>query len=256
MLTDPSNPIEEKNYSNFVFSNGYIMDRSTLNEMMSKHPFYSYLKQRLGGSLPGPSAQQKMSPVPIDSDFGFPDQPTHRTHPSGVLVPLFPDQEQKLHVILTLRTDKIRHAGQISFPGGRQEVNETLCETAIRESEEEIGLNRRDLTIAGKLTPLYLHRTENQITPFIGFLQHKPAMTRNPNEVEEILTVSLDHLNSEKDLVRERWDLREQALEVPYWDIHKVPLWGATAMMMSELLELYREFLNGSSLATGRVKRY
>ncbi len=71
-------------------------------------------------------------------------------------------------------------------------------------------------------------------------------MTRNPNEVEEILTVSLDHLNSEENLVRERWDLREQQLEVPYWDIHKVPLWGATAMMMSELLELYREFLNKS----------
>lgn len=213
---------------------------------MNYHLFYQFLKQRLEASLPGSAAQQKMSPAPVDPNFKFPEQPNKNIHPSGVLVPLYPDQKQNLHVILTLRTTSIRHAGQISFPGGRQEVNETLCETAIRESEEEIGLNRQDLTIAGRMTPLYLHRTENQITPYVGFLPCKPRMTRNPNEVEEILTVSLDHLNSEENLVRERWDLREQQLEVPYWDIHKVPLWGATAMMMSELLELYREFLNKS----------
>lgn len=213
--------------------------------MMNDHPFFYFLKQRLEKPLPGREAQLKMSPVPLNPDVVLPSEKTETAHPSSVLIPLFPGPDQQLNVILTLRTNTIRHAGQISFPGGRRELNEDPKETAIRESEEEIGMDRSRIIIAGSITPLYLYRTDNQITPFVGFLDKKPDLIRNPNEVEEIIPVKLDDLKSEKNLVRERWDLPNQRpFNVPYWKIHRVPLWGATAMMMSELLELYREFLN------------
>ncbi|PKD43411.1 CoA pyrophosphatase [Rhodohalobacter barkolensis] len=185
-----------------------------------------------------------MCPFPVNGDPIQRQPNDDQGHPSSVLVPLFPEKNQKLNVILTLRTNSIRHAGQISFPGGRAEVNETPIETALRESHEEIGIEPETVNIAGSISPLYLDRSHNRISPFVGFLDKKPVLTRNPNEVEEIIIVEMDQLLSDRLLKREVWELQNRELEVPYWDIHRVPLWGATAMMMSELLELYQKFLN------------
>ncbi len=212
---------------------------------MSLHPFYNFLKKLPKEKLPGRQAQIKMSPEPLDPNVVLPKEKSDTAQPSSVLVPLFPGQNQKLHVILTLRTDNIRHAGQISFPGGQNEKNESLEETALRETEEEIGVKRSQIKLACSITPLYLYKTDNQITPFVGFLDKKPKLTPNPEEVEEAFAISMDDLLDEKTLKKEKWDLPHISMMVPYWDIHRVPLWGATAMMMSELVELYREFLKG-----------
>ena len=211
---------------------------------MNLHPFYNFLKDFPDSELPGRDAQLKMSPEPLDPDVVLDRQPSDTAHPSSVLIPLFPDQENRLHVILTLRTRSIRHAGQISFPGGRREGNEELTETALRETEEEIGIPKRKVQIARSITPLYLHRTDNQITPFVGFLKHRPEMTPNPNEVEEAFSAPLDQFIGHSSFVKEKWDLSEATFDVPYWNIHEVPLWGATAMMLNELTELYRMFRN------------
>jgi 8-oxo-dGTP pyrophosphatase MutT (NUDIX family) len=136
---------------------------------MNLHPFYHFLKERTRSELPGRDAQMKMSPVPLDPDFVLPGDGSESAHPSGVLIPLFPGCDKQLRAVFTLRTNNIRHAGQISFPGGRREGEESLEETALRETEEEIGVGRSEVTLAGSITPLYLHRTDNQITPFVGF---------------------------------------------------------------------------------------
>ncbi|CAN5270451.1 CoA pyrophosphatase [soil metagenome] len=206
--------------------------------------FIRFLEERLNDPLPGKSAHQKMMPVPVDPDIEIPEESIDSSgHPSGVLVPVYPDSKNNYQVILTLRTDTIRHAGQISFPGGRSDQNETLVETALRETNEEIGIDSSDVSVLGTLTPFYLYRSHNQITPVIGMLDKKPDMRRNPQEVEEIITVRLDTLLGEKFIKKERWDLAHNSFRIPYWNFHRVPLWGATAMIMSELLELYREFL-------------
>ena len=210
---------------------------------MSEHPFYSFLKKVDNSSLPGWPAQKKMCPVPVKGDPIRKQPDDNQGNPSSVLVPLFPGHNQDLHVILTLRTKSIRHAGQISFPGGRAEVNETPVETALRETHEEVGIDPNSVSIAGTISPLYLDRSDSRIEPFVGFLNEKPALTRNPNEVEEIIIVKFKELLDNSLLKREVWDLKNRRLEVPFWDIHHVPLWGATAMMMSELLELYQSFL-------------
>lgn len=211
---------------------------------MSLHPFYQFLTRQSEQDLPGREAQLKMSPVPLDPDFVLPRDTSETAHPSGVLIPLFPDEQEQLRVILTLRTKSIRHAGQISFPGGRQEDgDESLKQTALRETKEEIGVDKSLITLSGPISPLYLHRTDNQITPFVGFLQSRPELTPNPVEVEEIITVPISDLLSDTYRKREKWELPYATFEVPFWNFHNIPLWGATAMILSELLELYRTYL-------------
>lgn len=210
---------------------------------MSTHPFITFLENRLQHPLPGESAQKAMAPTPLDSDFTMRMDPTADAHPSSVLVPLYTDEHQKLNIIFTLRTKTIRHAGQISFPGGRSENGEEPVETALRESHEEINLSPNSVQVLGQITPLYLYRTNNQITPFVGYLDKEPILQRNPIEVEEIITVSMEDLVKNENKIRETWELEHATFDVPYWNIHSTPLWGATAMITGELIEIYREFL-------------
>lgn len=216
---------------------------------MIHNRFYRYLKYLKPSQLPGRSAQMHMSPTPLDPDFVLPRNPSDTASPSSVIIPVYADQDQKLHVVLTLRSDHIRHAGQISFPGGRQEKRETLKEAALRELHEEVGIPGNILKTAGPITPLYLHRTDNQITPFVGFMDERPKFTLNPNEVTEIVTAELDSLLSNEKRKTERWDLPQTSFKVPFWDIHDVPLWGATAMIMSEFLTIYEEFKKNESIS-------
>jgi 8-oxo-dGTP pyrophosphatase MutT (NUDIX family) len=209
---------------------------------MSLHPFYHFLKDRLTGSLPGRDAQLKMAPSPSDGRHFPYNNPTENAFNSSVLIPVVYDKFEELHIILTVRTDSIAHGGQISFPGGRADMNESIIHTALRETEEEIGITQEKITVAGSLSRLYLDRSNNLITPVIGFIPELPKLKPNPAEVSEAFTVSVKTLLEESNIIREQWKLRDREFEVPYWNIHKVPLWGATAMMMSEFLELYKEF--------------
>ncbi|MEX0607816.1 MAG: CoA pyrophosphatase [Balneolaceae bacterium] len=168
--------------------------------------------------------------------------PTHEDfRNSSVLIPII-SWKERLEVLLTLRTASINHGGQISFPGGGREGPETIEETALRESQEEIGLQPENVEIVGILTPLYVGHSDNMVTPVVAFLHQEQKFTPNPNEVDEIFTVPLSDLLEESNLIDEEWDLRGAPYKVPFWNIHRVPLWGATAMLMSELIELYKEF--------------
>ncbi len=212
---------------------------------MLQKKFDEFLQSRLSRSLPGRNAQKIMAPYPRN---GKPN----RTHyepanddfrNSSVLIP-FIDWKEDLEIVLTLRTQSINHGGQLSFPGGGKEGDETIEETALREAQEEIGLHTQSVDIIGQLTPLYVGHSDNMVTPVIAFLRKEQVFTPNPNEVDEILTVPIHDLVKEHNLVEENWDLRGTPYHVPFWNIHRVPLWGATAMMMSELVELYKEYLS------------
>lgn len=145
--------------------------------------------------------------------------------------------------MLTLRTAGIKHGGQISFPGGGQEGNETHEETALREAYEETGLVEENVQLLGRLSPLYVDHSNNMVTPVVGFLDIEQKFQANPNEVDEIFSVPISKLSGENFLKKEEWPLRETNYVVPFWDVHRVPLWGATSMMLSELVVLYDEWL-------------
>jgi 8-oxo-dGTP pyrophosphatase MutT (NUDIX family) len=211
----------------------------------NKDNFIDFLQNRLQSELPGKNSHISMAPVWEDKIMrSF--TPSKNSVPCGVLIILFSgENSNKLKVILTLRSKHINHSGQISFPGGRQEADETIVETAIREAQEEIGLEPSDIEIIGTLSELYVPPSNSLITPVVCFAMRSIHPTATSDEVDEVFSVSLDSLLSPEKFKKEMWNFHGLEMEVPFWDVHhSTPLWGATAMMLKELLVLYEEHLN------------
>lgn len=208
------------------------------------HPLIQFLEQRLAQNLPGRQAQIRMAPKPVSEGDIREMDPPENVQKSSVIILLFPNEDDSLELVLTLRSSDIDHGGQISFPGGRAEKGELPHQTAMREAKEEIGIPPESITIIGELSDLYVSHSNNLVTPFVGFIDHRPNFKLNPAEVEEVFSVELKSLVQKKNITVEDWDLQSYTYKVPYWDVHQVPLWGATAMMLNEFLDIYREFLD------------
>jgi len=160
----------------------------------------------------------------------------------SVLLLLYCHQEE-LHLALTRRRDDLNsHAGQVSFPGGRAEADETLAEAALRETEEEVGVRPSTITILGELTPIWIPPSDFQVHPFVGWVHSgvRPSFQLAENEVAELLETPLSYLlhpDSRREGVIERQGYR---LTVPYFDVEGHMVWGATAIILSEFLERLR----------------
>lgn len=190
--------------------------------------------------LPGKQAQMKMAPkADLRDRMEIPPGIKH----NGVLI-LLHKTTVGLSLLYTLRSDYLAaHRGQICFPGGGAEHHETLLETAARELREEVGINVSADNVLGGLTSLYVPPSGNIIHPFVAYLEKLPDITLQQEEVSEAFGVSIDRLANHDNLKNETWSINEKPYNVPFWDIHRIPLWGATAMITSELLTLYEEFL-------------
>jgi len=161
---------------------------------------------------------------------------------AGVLVPLYLDRSD-LHAVFTKRRDDLRrHAGEISFPGGRQDFpEEDLRVTALREAEEEIGLARDEVDLVGALPPVGTFVTGYRIHPFVGVIDAGHAWTLQPDEVDEVLELSLRALvegYANKRLLR-----RGVPIKTPTYTVGDKFVWGATARIVQELLERLRPVL-------------
>lgn len=204
------------------------------------HTKIAYLRARLAESLPGLEAQLRMAPqyrrdprtVAVDGKD---------CREGAVLALLFPLDGEVATVLTVRHADLNHHAGQVSFPGGRRDLDETLQETAVREAYEEIGLPADKLTLLGQLTPLYIPPSNFCVYPFVGTTDHRPAYEPHDAEVEHILEVPIRHLLNPETRVEEMWDLRGQRVVVPYYDVAGYTVWGATAMILSELLQILKE---------------
>jgi 8-oxo-dGTP pyrophosphatase MutT (NUDIX family) len=158
-----------------------------------------------------------------------------RTH-SAVLVPLFAGADGALHVVFTRRrADLRRHAGEISFPGGRRDDGETLLETALREAQEEVGLPPEAVDVLGALAPVGTFVTNYAIYPFVGLIEPGFAWVLQEREVAQVLELRLDDVRAgygRRRLVRRGMPFRTDAYEAGG---HVV--WGATARIVADLLE-------------------
>lgn len=161
-------------------------------------------------------------------------------HDSAVLV-LLEQHQSSVKLCYTLRASHLgNHRGQISFPGGRQERGESTEETALREAYEEISLEPSEIQILGRLSPLNVDRSSHRVTPILAITTKPLVLKANPDEVEEIFLVPVSALMDESNIKYERRSLGGIPFLVPYWDVHRVPLWGVTAMITAELLTLLK----------------
>ena len=190
------------------------------------------LKTACQNNLPGEIAQKAMLAKPRNK-INFPNLEEHAI-PSAVLILLYQENDE-IYFILTKRTNEVQHhKGQISLPGGSWEKGEQLHETAMRETEEEIGIPIKNIKIVSELTPLFINVTGYIIYPFIGFVSGKPNIIPHPNEVNNVFTATISELLNPINTKTELWTIRDMPVDVPFFKFSKYKVWGATAMILSE----------------------
>ena len=202
-----------------------------------------FLENTLKEQKPGLDAQLEMMPHP---------RPGHKLYSevedtcvkAGVLILLYPWNDQ-LHIVFTRRTDRVDfHQAQISFPGGRQEEDESFKEAALREAHEEVNIPPDSVRILGELTPLYVPPSNYCIYPVVAVAKERPDFQPSELEVAEVIEVPLDHLLDLENIQREMWHYKGEDIEVPYYFFKGDKIWGATAMILAELLEMLKGFMN------------
>lgn len=201
------------------------------------------IEERLKMPLPGIEAQRLMSPVSTTAYYDVPQNAVK----AGVMMILYPC-DRDVYTTLIRRTSNNpldKHAGQLSFPGGRYEPSDgNMLNCALRETEEEIGIKRQDVKVLGNLSPLYIFASNFYIHPFVSWLSQRPQFQAQPEEVEEILEVSLTKLfDKEGKLCRDILTRGHILKNVPCYDVSGYYLWGATAMVVSEFEWILRDLL-------------
>lgn len=195
----------------------------------------STLSRLLKGTLPGQAAQWRMAP----ETRRYSEADTVQCKQASVLVLIYPDNSE--HCLLFIKRNEYDgpHSGQVSFPGGMNEpVDLDQSCTAKRETEEETGVTAEDIEILGLLTPLYIPVSHTCVQPVVGWLDHKPDFKPDSSEVQYLITPTLQSLIDPENQRKEQFQLREGSMMVPYFSVGKEKIWGATAMILSEFIEL------------------
>ena len=165
---------------------------------------------------------------------------------AAVLIPLYPREGELVAVFTERRHDLKKHAGEISFPGGRQDhPGEDLRETALREAEEEIGLSPDDVELVGALPPTGTFVTGYKVHPFVGTIEPGYAWTPQETEVAEILELSLPELI--RGFESKRLLKKGVPIKTPTYTVDGHFVWGATARIVESLLERLAPVLAPSS---------
>jgi 8-oxo-dGTP pyrophosphatase MutT (NUDIX family) len=169
---------------------------------------------------------------------GAPLSATSEPIPAAVLVPLFLSAGEEPHAVFTRRgTGLRRHAGEISFPGGRRDPDDAdLSETALREAEEEIGLPRTEVRLVGELEPTPTWVTNYVIHPYVGLIPAGRVWEVSPNEVDAVLELPLRALR--ESLTKTRLERRGMSFETDAYVLDGNIIWGATARILENLLGL------------------
>lgn len=203
--------------------------------------FIPVWRDRLQSELPGAQAHGYMS---------HPSRGLHNPIPAtaknaAVLLALYPENSH-WHTVLMQRThghQQDRHSGQISFPGGSMEASDPSLEfTALREAHEEVGIPPHQVEIIGTLSPLYIPVSNFLVHPYVGILPHRPSYQLQESEALHLYEPSLQDLSNPANHKTGTIHLPQGLTlkEVPYFDVQGAVVWGATAMILSELLAAFK----------------
>ena len=193
------------------------------------------LRGRLRQPLPGPQAHEPLRATPVGEVrpvFEHKAPPK----PGSVMILLYPD-EGEIKFPLTKRPEYLgAHSGQVSLPGGKAEPGETAIETALRETEEEIGIRPENLEVIGTLSEFFVIPSNFKVTPVIAVQRNRPLFIPDPVEVVRVLEGTISGLLRDDAVsVKEITAARVYRLNAPHFVMDNEIVWGATAMMLNEL---------------------
>lgn len=192
------------------------------------------LTRKLSEPLPGKKAQLLMAPA-----FRPDVEAGKDGRKAGVIILLYPHQNKIWSVLTKRQVYEGNHSGQVSFPGGKVEPEDTsLISTALREAEEEIGVNQNMIEILGSLTPLYIPVSGIEVYPVVGYIDYRPDFNPDPHEVDFLIEFPF-HLLFEPGIKdTEIYESGNRKGIIPFYNISGNHVWGATAMILSELIEI------------------
>ena len=196
--------------------------------------------------LPAETSQFKMSPPFRQELIASYKDAMKDAKRAGVLAMFYPDSLNQTHLALILRkTYKGVHSAQIGFPGGRYEdEDKTLKMTAIRETWEEIGVPEHQIKVIKQMTEVYIPPSNFYVQPFIGITAQTPNFVKQEDEVEDIIEVPLSHFLDEHIVVTKSVSTSYTVkIDVPAYELNGHIVWGATAMMLSEVKDILKAVL-------------
>lgn len=194
--------------------------------------------------LPGKEAHYKMSSEERIMKIVNQKLNTNKARKAAVLPFFYPDATNEVTMLLTLRkTYRGVHSNQISFPGGKVEDDDiTLEDTALRETEEEVGLVRDKVTLVRPLSKVFIPPSNFLVQPYFGLVTETPSFIIDPKEVEQEVSVSLEEILDDYNLCTvKRKTFYADETNVPAFNFRNYIVWGATAMILNEVKELLKE---------------
>ena len=199
-----------------------------------------FLKQRLNLDLPGEASHAAMSPMGRGNSSDA-IKLAKNIRKSAVAIVLYAERNSLSSVLIQRPTYDGVHSGQVCLPGGKKEdFEQYLHETAIRECVEETGLIADHLELLAPLTPVYIPPSNHHVHPYIFHYHEKPIFHPDQREVAEIIEFNLNQIMDDRKIKRIDLDLGQNKIlkNVPYFDIEGRVVWGATAIILNELRTL------------------
>lgn len=196
--------------------------------------------------LPGEEIHLKMAPIERLLELKRKAREAKTAKKAGVMMLFYPSEKQITHFALILRkTYKGVHSAQIGFPGGRyEEIDGCLKETALRETEEEIGVPSNTVQVLKKMTEIYIPPSNFFVQPYLGISVEKPNFKIQEEEVEDLLEIPLSLFMQDSIKVMQTLSTSyAKNIEVPAFKLNNHLVWGATAMMLNEVREMLKELL-------------
>ena len=189
--------------------------------------------------LPGKKAHKELAPYRNEIELDFKNK---NPKIASTLLLIYPKNGETFFCLIERQEYEGTHSNQISFPGGKNESGESMKETALRETKEEIGVDPISINIIGELTQVFVPPSNFLIHPFVGYCDFTPDFKANEREVKRIIEVNIEELFKKEVVKIKKMNFKKSSgninFEVPYLDLNNKIVWGATSVILNEFRRL------------------